>query len=79
MTIGEIRQVGASLGDELIRKGSLAALVGLALVVLFMAIYYKVAGLIADVALMLNGAAHPGRAGALQRHADAAGHRRASC
>jgi hypothetical protein len=29
-TTGEIRQVGASLGDELIRKGSLAATVGLA-------------------------------------------------
>ena len=33
VTVGEIRQVGASLGDELIRKGSLAAMVGLALVV----------------------------------------------
>ena len=28
VTVGEIRQVGATLGDELIRKGSLAALVG---------------------------------------------------
>lgn len=55
VTTGEIRQVGASLGDELIKKGSLAAIVGLALVVLFMAIYYKGAGLIADVALLLNG------------------------
>jgi preprotein translocase subunit SecD len=55
VTTGEIRQVGASLGDELIRKGSLAAIVGLALVILFMAIYYKVAGVIADVALVLNG------------------------
>ncbi len=56
VTIGEIRQVGASLGDELIRRGSLAALVGVALVVLFMAVYYKRAGVIADVALLLNGA-----------------------
>jgi preprotein translocase subunit SecD len=55
VTVGEIRQVGASLGDELIRKGSLAAVVGLALVVLFMAVYYSVAGLIADAALLLNG------------------------
>src|SRR6266849_7913361 len=55
VTVGEIRQVGASLGPELIRKGSLAAIVGLALVVVFMAIYYKFAGLIADVALILNG------------------------
>src|SRR5215472_6950035 len=56
VTVGEIRQVGASLGPELIRKGSLAAIVGLALVVVFMAIYYKRSGLIADVALILNGA-----------------------
>ncbi|HVE87109.1 MAG TPA: protein translocase subunit SecD [Myxococcales bacterium] len=55
VTTGEVRQVGASLGDELIKKGSLAAVVGLVLVVLFMAVYYKGAGLIADVALILNG------------------------
>jgi preprotein translocase subunit SecD len=55
VTVGEIRQVGASLGEELIKKGSMAALVGLALVIVFMAIYYKKTGLIADVALLLNG------------------------
>jgi len=55
VTTGEVRQVGASLGDELIKKGSLAAVVGLLLVVVFMAIYYKKSGLIADVALILNG------------------------
>ncbi len=55
VTTGEIRQVGATLGPELIRKGSLAAIVGLGLVVAFMAMYYKFAGLIADVALILNG------------------------
>jgi preprotein translocase subunit SecD len=54
VTIGEIRRVEASLGDELIKKGALAALVGLALVVLFMALYYRMSGLIADVALILN-------------------------
>jgi len=55
VTIGETRQVGAALGDELIKKGTTAAVIGLALVVVFMAIYYKVAGLVADVALVLNG------------------------
>jgi len=55
VAVGEIRQVGALLGPELIKKGSLAALVGLALVVVFMALYYKGSGLIADVALVLNG------------------------
>ncbi|MBZ4401410.1 protein translocase subunit SecD [Myxococcus faecalis] len=55
VTVGEIRQVGASLGDELIKKGGLAVVLGLGLVVLFMALYYRKAGLIADVALILNG------------------------
>ena len=55
VTTGEIRQVGASLGDELIKKGALAAVVGLALVIAFMALYYSLAGVIADVALVLNG------------------------
>ncbi|MCP3145165.1 protein translocase subunit SecD [Pyxidicoccus xibeiensis] len=55
VTVGEIRQVGASLGDELIKKGSLAAIVGLGLVLLFMAVYYKRSGMIANLALVLNG------------------------
>jgi preprotein translocase subunit SecD len=55
VTTGEIRQVGASLGEELIRKGSLAVVVGLVLVLSFMALYYRRAGLIANVALLLNG------------------------
>jgi len=55
VSVGEIRQVGASLGDELIQKGSYAVLVGLVLVLLFMAVYYKLTGAIANVALVLNG------------------------
>jgi protein-export membrane protein SecD len=55
VTVLEERSVGASLGPELIRKGSLAALVGLVLVLLFMVAYYKVVGTIADLALVLNG------------------------
>jgi preprotein translocase subunit SecD len=54
VTPGEIRQVDASLGADLIKKGALAVALGLALVVLFMAIYYRVSGLVADVALVLN-------------------------
>jgi preprotein translocase subunit SecD len=55
VTIFEERTVGATLGPELIRKGTTAALVGLAAVVLFMILYYRGTGLIADVALALNG------------------------
>lgn len=54
VTIGEERTVGASLGPELIRKGSLAVAIGVILVVCFMMLYYKVTGLIANVALVLN-------------------------
>ncbi len=55
VTILEERSVGATLGPELVKKGTLAALVGLAAVLLFMAAYYRVSGLVADVALLLNG------------------------
>src|SRR5216684_1809164 len=51
----EERSVGASLGPELIRRGSLAAVWGLLAVLLFMAVYYRFSGVVADVALILNG------------------------
>jgi preprotein translocase subunit SecD len=55
VTISEERTVGATLGPELVRKGTVAALVGLGLVLLFMLLYYRASGLIADIALVLNG------------------------
>jgi preprotein translocase subunit SecD len=51
----EERSVGASLGPELIRRGALAALLGLAAVLVFMLAYYRFSGVVADVALVLNG------------------------
>src|SRR5207248_10932564 len=53
--IREERSVGAALGPELIRRGSMAALVGLFAVLVFMAFYYRFSGVIADIALVLNG------------------------
>lgn len=50
----EERTVGPSLGSDSIHEGIFSAVVGGLLVVLFMAIYYKMSGLIADVALLLN-------------------------
>ncbi|NOZ02988.1 MAG: protein translocase subunit SecD [FCB group bacterium] len=50
----EERIVGASLGSDSVRKGTLSVLVGLALVLLFMVFYYKWAGSIADFALVWN-------------------------
>jgi preprotein translocase subunit SecD len=46
--------VGPSLGQDSIDKGLRAALIGAALVVVFMAVYYRLSGLIADWALFLN-------------------------
>lgn len=50
----EERTVGASLGDDSIRSGVRASVVGLILVVLFMLLYYRGSGVNAVVALLLN-------------------------
>lgn len=52
--IVEERTVGPSLGQDNINKGILSFVVGFVLVVLLMAGYYKIFGLIADVALAFN-------------------------
>jgi len=46
--------VGASLGEDNIRKGQQSVLVGFALVLLFMLVYYRWFGLAANVALTVN-------------------------
>ena len=50
----EERTVGPSLGRDSIRKGVISLLVGGLAVVAFMLFYYKGAGLVADLALVLN-------------------------
>lgn len=50
----EERTIGPSLGADSIRQGTRATIFGLILVILFMGIYYKFSGLIADLALILN-------------------------
>jgi len=46
--------VGPSLGRDSIQKGLISGLIGLLAVLIFMAVYYKKAGLIAIIALLLN-------------------------
>jgi preprotein translocase subunit SecD len=46
--------VGPSLGQDSINKGLYAGLIGIVLVVLFMAIYYKLSGLVANWGMVLN-------------------------
>ena len=48
VTLAEERTVGPSLGKDSIRQGITSFVVGGALVVLFMLVYYKFAGLLAD-------------------------------
>jgi preprotein translocase subunit SecD len=50
----EERTVGPSLGTDSIRAGVRAAVAGMAAVLIFMLIYYRGAGINADVALILN-------------------------
>lgn len=50
----EERTVGPSLGADSIRQGIVASIVGLGLVIVFMLIYYKMSGVNAVVALILN-------------------------
>lgn len=47
--------VGASLGADSVRKGVRSSLIGVAFVMLFMAIYYRVGGIVANIALTANG------------------------
>ena len=52
--IVEERTVGPSLGQDNIDQGTLSVFVGFVLVLVFMAAYYKVFGLVANVALAFN-------------------------
>jgi SecD/SecF fusion protein len=54
LNIAESRSVGPSLGADSIAKGSRAGLIGLSLVVLFMLVYYRFGGMVANVALLFD-------------------------
>ncbi|GAA0197102.1 protein translocase subunit SecD [Kangiella japonica] len=52
--IVEERTIGATLGEENIQKGVTSVIIGFSLVLAFMLVYYKLFGLVANVALSLN-------------------------
>jgi preprotein translocase subunit SecD len=54
INIVEERTVGPSMGKENIDQGFQSVVIGFVLVLLYMAIYYKVFGLVANLALALN-------------------------
>ncbi|MEE8179667.1 MAG: protein translocase subunit SecD, partial [bacterium] len=54
VNIIENRTVGPSLGRDSVRAGVVATGIGLICVMLFMVIYYRLSGLVVDLALILN-------------------------
>jgi protein-export membrane protein SecD len=54
VTIGKVRTVGASLGADAIAAGKLATGVGFSLVLFFMVVYYRKAGIVSIFALLAN-------------------------
>jgi len=54
VTVLEERTVGPSLGADSIRSGLISILVGGLLVIIFMAVYYKWSGLLADFEVLLD-------------------------
>ncbi len=54
MEILEERTVGPSLGADSVRQGMVASIIGSIIVVLFMLIYYRLAGINATLALLFN-------------------------
>jgi protein-export membrane protein SecD len=53
LEIAEKRAISATLGEDAIHKSLMAGIIGLSLVLLFMVAYYRLPGLMADVALAL--------------------------
>ncbi|MFO7736449.1 MAG: protein translocase subunit SecD [bacterium] len=54
VTFEENRTVGPSLGADSIRNGKISVIVGFLLVILFMILYYRWSGFVANIALVLN-------------------------
>jgi preprotein translocase subunit SecD len=52
--VGEVREIGPSLGADSIRSGAIGSAFGGMITLVFMGLWYRKPGLIADVALSLN-------------------------
>jgi preprotein translocase subunit SecD len=53
VAVVENRTVGATLGQDSIKRSIIAALAGLVFVLIFMGVYYRLPGIIADIALVI--------------------------
>jgi len=54
VSIGEVRTVGAQLGEDAIKAGSRATVIGMFIVLMAMLVYYRKPGVVASGALVLN-------------------------
>jgi preprotein translocase subunit SecD len=54
VVVASVRQVGASLGQDAIYQGTVAALVGSLFVCVFMVLWYQTSGVIANLSLLVN-------------------------
>lgn len=53
LKVVEVRTIGPSLGQDSLQKSLEAGLIGFAIVILFMAIYYRLPGVLADVSILI--------------------------
>ncbi len=56
MKIVETRIIGPTLGEDSLRKSLIAGLVGMTIVILFMGLYYRLPGIVADIAILFYAA-----------------------
>ncbi len=53
LKVVESSTVGPTLGEDSLRKSAIAGVIGLAVVMIFMAVYYRLPGVLADLALLI--------------------------
>jgi preprotein translocase subunit SecD len=56
LTVVDSRYIGPTLGEDSLQKSLVAGLVGMIVVILFMAIYYRLPGLVADLSILFYAA-----------------------
>jgi preprotein translocase subunit SecD len=56
LKVVESKSVGPTLGQDSLEKSTLAGVIGLVVVMLFMALYYRLPGIVADIALLVYAA-----------------------
>lgn len=53
LTVVDSRYIGPTLGEDSLQKSLIAGLIGMIIVILFMGIYYRFPGLVADVSILI--------------------------